>query len=89
MERLQELSLRDSSFSYEAFEAVCEVVGGGKILPGWKLLDLRGAEERFVTKEAVDGWVEARVRMKKGLLEERQRKKRKDEGLEVKVDYMW
>lgn len=62
IEPLQELSLRDSSFAYYAFEVVCEMVGDALLLPQWRVLDLRGAEERFVTKEAVDGWLEARRR---------------------------
>lgn len=62
IEPLQELSLRDCSFAYYAFEVVCEMVGDALLLPQWRLLDLRGAEERFVTKEALDGWLEARRR---------------------------
>jgi len=62
IEPLQELSLRDCSFAYYAFEVVCEMVGDTLFLPQWRLLDLRGAEERFVTKEALDGWLEARRR---------------------------
>jgi len=62
IEPLQELSLRDCSFAYYAFEVLCEMVGDALLLPQWRLLDLRGAEERFVTKEALDGWLEARRR---------------------------